>query len=180
MLPQTTRSSAPLDTSPVISRPLLQLQADLTMRAERGKPAVLVSCKVRSTAGASRHAGEESSSDVPAATVADDEIERLTAAEWTARMRDCDECTQLIRTERDSRNDQRTGDTRAKRILDQCTSRLVRKARTQLGRGRIQAVEDRKKSASDIAVGLDAAIEIRCIAQGARKGIAPCARTDNP
>lgn len=75
MLPQTTRSSAPLDTSPVISRPLLQLQADLTMRAERGKPAVLVSCKVRSTAGASRHAGEESSSDVPAATVADDEIE---------------------------------------------------------------------------------------------------------
>ena len=36
-------------------------------------PEVLVSCKVRSTAGASRHAGEESSSDVPAAAVADDE-----------------------------------------------------------------------------------------------------------
>ena len=117
---------------------------------------------------------------MPAAAVADDEIERLTAAEWTARIPDCDECTHLIGTERDSRNDKRTGDTRAKRILDQCNSRMVRKARTQLGRGRIQAVEDRKKSASDIAVGLDAAIEIRCIAQGARKGITPCARTDNP
>jgi hypothetical protein len=79
---------------------------------------------------------------VPAPAVADDEIERLTAAEWTARIPDCDERTRLIGTERDSRNDKRTGDTRAKRIRDQSNSRMVRKARTQLGRGRIQAVED--------------------------------------